>query len=243
MAAPQSQFRSDLSASAVACASAPWLLVITVVIQAGPVALDAAARNRSLAFLATVAGIVELLTIGFYGTQRVWLFRLYRDRGLSLAEGWTLTKDYFRRFFSLAVRVFLPVGVVIAAVAISTRDTTAILVTAGVMSYVLDTLLTFVVPELTFRTASAGKAWTRGRAMLKDTWPASRWYVLAPGLAVIAVANVLGGAHRSVWAAGAVATMAALLSLVFRGAILSYYLRLLPDIPDEQPARGKRATG
>ena len=181
------------------------------------------------------------MSIGFYGTQRVWLFRLYRGRTLSAVEGWTLTKGYFRRFVSLGVRIFLPVGAVIAAVAIGTRSTTATLVTAGVLSYGLDMLLTFVVPELTFGTSSAKEAWTTGRTMLKGTWPESRWYVLAPGLALLAVANVFGGGHRSVWVAAVVATVAALLSLVFRGAILRYYLRLRPDIPDYEPAQSRRA--
>jgi hypothetical protein len=42
----------------------------------------------------------------------------------------------------------------------------------------------------------------------------------------------LSGSHLTIWLAAAEATMAALLSLVLRGAILNYYLRLRPEIVD-----------
>jgi hypothetical protein len=233
LAPPRSQLRSDLRATVAACTSAPWLLIATVIIQAGPAALDAAARSRSLTLLRPAAVIIDLLTIGFYGTQRVWLLRLYRGRRLSAAESWALTKAYFGPFLSLGVRVGLPVGVVMVGVALGTRSAIAILVTGSVLSYLLDTLLTFVVPELTFETTSAKEAWASGRTMLRSTWPESRWYVLAPGLAVIAVANILGAADRFVWTAALAAAVAGLLSLTFKGAILRYYVRLRPDTPDD----------
>lgn len=228
---PQSQFGSDLKGAVSASVRAPWLLAITVAIEAGSSALDAAGRHHSLAFLTTVGVIVYGLTIGFYGTQRVWLFRLYGGESLTPSEVWTLSTRYFRRFAALGAWFVLPLGLALGAVA-TTHNTAALLVTGGVLSYLLDVVLTFVVPELTFRTASVRDAWRSGRAMLRDTWPASRWYVLAPGLAVLVLGNLLGGTHRSVWGAALEGVAAGLLSLVFRAAILRYYLRLRPETPN-----------
>jgi hypothetical protein len=243
--APKSQLRADLWASAVACASAPWLLVLTVVLVAGPAALDsAAANNRSLAFLGTISALVEVLAIGFYGTQRVWLLRLYAGRDLTPMDAWRFTADYFRRFAMLAVLTVLPVSVVVLTVFAVTRSTAANVVAivanvvvAGVILYVLDVLLTFVVPELTFQTTSAMEAWRSGRAMIRATWPESRWYVLAPGLALFGVSTALSSSHGAVWLAAVDAAVAGLLSLVFRGAILRYYLRLRPVTGDYEPVQ------
>jgi hypothetical protein len=233
----QSEFGSDVRAAATAVLAAPSLLVTTLAVGVVPAVLDAAGRHRSLAFLETIGTIIGLLTIGFYGTQRVWLLRLYRGQALAAPEVWALTRGYFRRFAALGIRVFWPVAILMIAVVLVTRNLAALLIAIAVMSYVLDTLLTFVVPELTFTTASSKQAWRSGRQTLKDTWPQSRWYVLAPGLAVLAVANVFGGRNRSVWEAAVVALVASAMSLVFRGAILNYYLRLRPDIPDYNEIR------
>jgi hypothetical protein len=143
-----------------------------VAIQAVPAALDnAAASHRSVAFLGTIGSLIELLTISFYATQRVWLFRLYRGRELRVAEAWRLTVGYFPRFARLGALVFLPVAAVVLAVFFGVRNNAVHIITAGMLFYGLDVLLTFVVPELTFYTASPTEAWRSGRAMIRATWP------------------------------------------------------------------------
>lgn len=229
---PHSQFWSDLKVSAITCIRGRWLLTTTLAIQVVPAILSAVAGDDSLGVLELLAALIELATIGFYGTQRVWLFRLFRDGGLSASEAYTLTKGYFRRFFGLGVRVFLlflPFGLLIPVVSVATRSNAATLVTAAVVGYLLDVLMTFVVPELTFRAHSAKEAWQSGRMLLRESWPQSRWYVLAPGIALLAVSNALGGYERALWIVIPESAVSAVLALVFRGTILAYYLRVRPD--------------
>lgn len=243
-AAPRSQFRSDFRLASKACLASPLLVVATVVLQAGPSALDAAARHHSLAFLSTVAVLIEFVTIGFYGAQRVWLFRLFRGRALSVSDAYTLSKGYFRRFFLLGVRMALvisPFLIAITAIGSASRSTIsnkAVLITviAGAGGLVVDMLFTFVVPELTFQTSSAKEAWLGGTSLLRQTWPQSAWYVLTPGVALFAAANAFGGTHRMIWAAAIESGVASTLALLFRGAILAYYLRLRPETPDYRSA-------
>jgi hypothetical protein len=240
---PRSQFRSDLRSALTACLASPLLIVVTVLLQAGPTALNAAARNHSLAFLSTIAVVIEFATIGFYGAQRVWLFRLFRESTLPISDAYTLTRGYFGRFFRLGIRMalvmspFLIAIVAIGATSHSAAAHNALLITAiaGAGGLVIDTLFTFVVPELTFRTASAREAWTSGTALLRESWPHSAWYVLTPGIALLAAANAFGESHRTIWAAGIESALAAMLGLAFKGAILAYYLRLRPDTPDYNP--------
>ena len=232
---PPSQFWTDTKAAARACFGGSRLLIATLAIEVIPPALNAAAGADSLGALALLAVLVELGTIGFYGTQRVWLLRISRGDDLSVSEVYSLTKGYFGRFFGLGVRVFLPFGLVVALVAVTTRNNVATLVAAALVGYVLDILLTFVVPDLTFGAASAKHAWESGRALLRQSWPQSRWYVLAPGIALLAVTNALGGSSHSIWIVIPESVVSAVLSLIFRGAILAYYVRLRPDTPDYRP--------
>ena len=233
-----SEFIPDVRRATAACLASPLLIVLTVVFWAGPTVLNTASRRHSLAFLGTVALVVEIATIGFFGAQRVWLFQLLRGDALSAAEAYTLTKRYFRRFFSLGVLMALvmsPALIAIIAIEAGSHSTAAhnatlVTVIAGSGGLLVDILFTFVVPELTFRAAAATEAWRSGTALLRATWPGSGWYAFAPGVALFAAANAFGGSHRAVWAAGVESALAAVVALIFKGAILAYYLRLRPDI-------------
>lgn len=239
----RSTFPSDFRLALKACLASPLLVMVTVLLQAGPTALDSA-RNHSLAYLSTAAVVIEFATIGFYGAQRVWLFRLFRGGTLSIADAYTLSRGYFRRFFRIGIRMALimsPFLIAIVAIESASRSSIAhkaLLVTiiAGAGGLVIDTLFTFVVPELTFQTPSAKGAWLSGTALLRETWPQSGWYVLTPGIALFAAANAFGGSHRTIWTAAIESGLAAILALVFKGTILAYYLRLRPETPDYRPS-------
>lgn len=226
---PPSQFWSDFKAATATCARSSGLVLVTLAIQVSPAAFSAAAHDDSVGLLSLLAALIEVGTIGFYGTQRVWLLGRFGGRDLTGSQVYRLTKDYFGRFFGLGVRIFLPLGVLIAVVAVATRNNAAILVTAAVTGYALDMLLTFVVPDLTFRANSSREAWQSGRLLLRESWPQSRWYVLTPGIALLAVSNALGGYNQNLWVVIPESAISAVLSLIFRGTILAYYLRLRPE--------------
>ena len=231
---PESQFGADFKTAASACLSSPRLLFVTLAVQVVPSAL--VALGQSATALGVLGLLIDLLTIGFFGTQRVWLLRIYHGESLSAGEIYKLTRDYFGRFFGLGVRVFLPAGLIIGVAAVS-RNTAATLVIAGVTGFVLDVLLTFVVPDLTFVAASPKHAWETGRALLRQSWPQSRWYVLTPGIALITVANALSGLNHGAAVVIPESALSALLSLIFRGTILAYYIRLRPstNLPATRP--------
>jgi hypothetical protein len=99
-----------------------------------------------------------------------------------------------------------------------------------VYGFVLDILLTFVVPELTFVTDSAVDAWRSGQAIMRSTWPRSRWYLLAPGLAAASFGNLLGRLDHTTWLAATVSAATAVLALLLKGTILQYYVQVRPQV-------------
>lgn len=237
MEAQQARLGSDLRVSTLACLSSPGLLAMTAMFEVMPVVLLSAGRRyQFLNLLELVWGFVGLLAVGFVGTQRVWLGRIYQGSTLSLSEVVSLTERYFGRFVTLSLIVYLPfipllVGVFVI-IFVFGSGFIPLLAMVGIISYLLDVLLTFVVPELTFQTSSLKQAWVGGWKMLRQTWRASKWYALAPGLTLWVVASAFSGLQETIWKVVVVATVASLLSLIFRGAILLFYLRLRPDAPD-----------
>jgi hypothetical protein len=141
---------------------------------------------------------------------------------------------YFGRFFRLGLMLIWPAFALGVIVAIATggqdHDATAIAIGGVVYGFVLDILLTFVVPELTFVTDSATDAWRSGRAIMRATWPRSRWYLVAPGLAVASFGNLLGRLDHTIWVAATVSAATAVLALLLKGTILQYYVRVRPQV-------------
>ena len=95
-----------------------------------------------------------------------------------------------------------------------------------------DVALTFVVPALTFSTRKVREAGRIGLVMIRDEWPGSAWYALAPPLAVLILVRAplefgrLGSIGRF-----ATAVAATLLSLAFKGAVARFFL-LRPRLAD-----------
>jgi hypothetical protein len=103
-----------------------------------------------------------------------------------------------------------------------------------VVSVVFDLLLTFVMAELAFRTRSAIQALDDGLRMIWRTWPAEAYYVLVPPLAIQVLVYQLARIGGTSWfGICAAAAVAALISLLFKGAITSFYLRQVPGAGDD----------
>jgi hypothetical protein len=102
------------------------------------------------------------------------------------------------------------------------------------MSVALDLLLTFVTTELALRTRSASQALDAGIRMIRRTWPAAAYYVFVPPLAIqVLVYQLAGIGGTSLIGILAAAAVAALISLLFKGAIAAFYLRQVPGISDD----------
>lgn len=107
-------------------------------------------------------------------------------------------------------------------------DSTAFLVALSVFFVVVDVALTFVVPALTFTTRDVRNAFLIGFAMIRDDWPRSAWYAVAPPLALLLfvraplLSEEIGSVLRFLFV-----VFATLLALAFKGAIARHYLRLV----------------
>lgn len=228
---PPSSFRADLKASLHALRSAPLLVLTSVVVAALPAVLTTTSKHHRTSGWAVIVGLpLELFGIGFSGTQRLWLIHSWRQSRIAAGEVWSLTWRYTGRFMRLGLMVFWPF-VPVAIVAALIGRTWLFIVVLTIYGFFLDALLTFVVPDLTFVTNSATNAWKGGRELLSATWPNSRWYVLAPGLAALAAGNSIGRLHTHPWENAIAASLGTLIALAMKGAILAYYLRLRPRAP------------
>lgn len=227
---PPSQLGSDFAAALRTVQRAPWLVVVTVALGKAPAAIPSTTHHRTAGWAVLLLPLI-LFEIGFSGTQRVWLLRTWRQIPLSLGDCWTLSWRFFGRLFRLGLLVYWPLVILIipaGLVAHAEHATWVVAVFVAVTNLLLDTLLTFVVPELVFGPASAVDAWRSGRHLLRVSWPACRWYVLTPGLCLIAIGNSLGRIETQRWVAAIAAGLAALVALAMKGAILSSYVRLRP---------------
>jgi hypothetical protein len=94
----------------------------------------------------------------------------------------------------------------------------------------LDAALTFVVPALALTTRSTRDALGIGLRMMRQEWPASAWYILTPGLTLVLGSNLvaLGSFRPNPLLRIALLASTSILALVFKGAIVSFYVRRDP---------------
>jgi hypothetical protein len=100
------------------------------------------------------------------------------------------------------------------------------LVYVGVGSLITDFLLTFVTPAIVYNTRRARSAIGIGLRLLRLTWPYAAVYVLFPPLAVLLLTRYSTGPVG--WGGAALIVVSSLVNLVAKGAVASYYLRLMP---------------
>jgi len=209
-----STFRRDLGASVEAIGRAPWLIVLTVLLAVA-------------VFLADnpLIGIpVVIFQVGFFGTLRVGFARAYRGEAVSNHEIVSLTTSLAPRFAILGI----PILILFAPLELLIEHTTgpAAVIAAILFFVALDVALTFVVPALALTTRSVTEAWQIGLAMIRDAWPLSAWYVLAPGLTLTLASNFVAYAYRPNEVLQITLVVStAILALLFKGAIVAFYVR------------------
>jgi hypothetical protein len=181
---------------------------------------------------------IGLFDVGFVLVQRVWYLRRLDNKTLERSEIWGMTRAFFGRGFRLCLLCAIPILLLFIGWAISDAVShpyrngqplrpipTSLSVFAIVVTLAIDFALTFVVPTLAFQTDSAKNAVRSGLRMLRNTWPNSLWYALAPGLAIsfsslLVSTHALGGWGRPIlWG------ICGMVAFAVRGAVVPFYLR------------------
>jgi len=78
--------------------------------------------------------------------------------------------------------------------------------------------------------------------MLRETWPASAWYALTPGLTLPALGFALPRSALGHWGKVLVGVSGALLALWFKGAVVAFYLRNHPEVGGDGAALRTRSA-
>jgi hypothetical protein len=212
-------FKRDLWASVEAIGAAPWLVVVTIGLSV------ASYFAERFVWVGLPLGIFG---VGFLGTQRVWFERALHGEQLSWREVASTTKSLVRPFFVLA----LLVGLVLTPFVLLARTAHGHVDAIGAIQllaagFVLDVGLTFVVPTLALTTRSLREALRIGLSMIKNTWPTSAWYIFVPVLTIGILANAteVGSFRPDVALHIVIIASIAILGLLFKGAIVAFYLR------------------
>jgi hypothetical protein len=214
-----SEFSDDLASSARALRKAPLLIVLTLLLW------TSLAVARPLGVVAFIP--LQIAIAGFVGTQRMWFARLFRGEELRRDEIWPLTLSYIGRFVGLGLSVAvasIPLVFVILSLS-GGHHRGAAIITGLVYGLTVDLVLTFVVPALALTTTSPQLAWRVGIQMIKQTWPRSAWYVLTPGITLTALTVLLPPRGFALGIAALVSMATSVVALVFKGAIVAFYLR------------------
>jgi hypothetical protein len=218
-------FGADLRQALAVWSRQPLLPVISLFFWTFWTLPSGESVNDAVYFLLAILGVVFL---GWPGTEREWYRRAFAGKNFPPSDIWPTSRRFFGPFLRLGLLVS-PLFVLL--IALSFWSGSAPIVDIGltlVLVFVLDVLLTFVTPALTFTTTSARTAFSIGLAMLRTHWPAAAPYALTPALVVIfgtqaALQPVIGPGGALV-----VAALAGLLALALKGATVAFYLRHLP---------------
>jgi len=247
-ASPWRVFSADLAASAKTLRTSIPLVAFSValgVVVAGDfVATEIDRRSRDLcerhdplaacnphAWVGPVGLIyffVYLFEFGFAGTQRVWFLRAHRKQQMTRKEVWRMTWSFLGRYFVLTL-LFIPVIALI--VALNIGDAGRIKFLSYLVIFVVEVVATFIAPALAFSTRRIRIAIPAGIRMLKESWPSSAWYALAPPLTVFFIGFDLVRRNIGIVpAAISSAIVVPLFHLWLRSATALFYLRRVPDV-------------
>ena len=83
-------------------------------------------------------------------------------------------------------------------------------------------------------------AWRIGRTTIREAWPLSSWYVLAPGIVSLALARLIPGSEAGKVALTVLCVLLGMVALLFKGAVAAFYLRLHPDVGSSGAAYEER---
>ena len=160
---------------------------------------------------------------------------------------WSVPWRFFGRFLCLdllGTLLILPVVVPVAIATGSHQATTTQTVhfspwvKVGLVAgaFLVDVALTFVVPALALNVHFVRQSIRLGWQVTKSTWPTNAWYIFAPGVTLLAFAAVLPESVLSSGVYLCVGMISALLSLLFKGAIVAFYVRSVEPVSEDGSA-------
>ena len=187
---------------------------------------------------------LTLVAAGWAGTQRIWYLRAFRGKEMTSSELIDYTLIFMWRFLKLGLVTTL--ALLPPAIAFYNAETTLWFLVMVAVSLVVDLLLTFVTPALTYSTRKVFPAIGIGFKMIVREWPRCLWYALVPPFAALFVARGVTVTGTGLTTTAVVITLVSvLLGLVFKGATAAYYLRRVrvPDDGATAPPQRDRPSG
>ena len=173
-----------------------------------------------------------LFSVGWLGVQRIWFRRIFEGGHVTASEVWHQSWGFFHRYLILGLTVGAPYLLVIVWLIVPAGS--AAYAHHGLPSwwvpfwlayaFLLDIVLTFVMPALAFATRRVREAWKIGIAMIGSTWPKSAPYTIAPPITLLALAT-LNPTRLPGFVAILFAVVFELIGLVLKGAIAAFFIR------------------
>lgn len=235
------RFRRDTSASARVLVQQPALPILTLLIW-----LPIAALPVSWGVLVVP---LDAFALGFFGMQREWYAKAFAGGRPTPRRIWTGSWRYFLRLLPIAiVFVLLPVFVVSVVLPVLFRlspahnfhgDVLRVELAFVALSFLLDLLLTFVMPALVFTTANTFVAVRIGWRYLRRCWQTVKWHALVPPMTIIAIGRLTAGLRHGIIVGVTISLLGALLNLLFKGAQLRAYFDHAAEleVPIAEPPR------
>jgi hypothetical protein len=204
----------------------PWLPILTAVVWL-PLSAVRAVQYRWLLLP------VYAFALGFLGMQREWYATAFAGARPSARRIWSRSWRYFVRFLPVAIVAVVGFSLLIGWVVLPLVLRSAsdfhtvrlrIEITLAVWSFLLDFVLTFVMPALVVTTANPFKAFRIGMRYLRHAWSAIKRHALVPPMAIIVIGQIIGGQQTAAVYGIAITLLGAMLNLLFKGAQLRAYL-------------------
>lgn len=169
MANDLEEFLSDLSSAARACVQAPMLPLISVVLILPAQLLPLFPRRHITAWVVVTELLLlafGLFSVGWLGVQRIWFRRIFEGGHVTASEVWHQSWGFFHRYLILGLTVGAPYLLVIVWLIVPAGS--AAYAHHGLPSwwvpfwlayaFLLDIVLTFVMPALAFATRRVREA-------------------------------------------------------------------------------------
>lgn len=199
-------------------------LAVTALTVAMLCALGSIFTSTGTSSLAPVAWVVQVATLGFLGTIRVWYLDADDGRRMPWDEVLSTSRALWERFFRLGVySVVLMIVPAAVAIAFSLASRVAGTLAFFVVGLLLDVALTFATVVLSFYDMKAGDAVRYSIAVTQAQWPACAVYVLLAPLAINLTFVVLPARTIDVAVMVPLQLLIAAAALALKGATVLFY--------------------
>jgi hypothetical protein len=220
------QFLGDLGLTLRVWAKAPMLPILTIAL--GAYAWFLFTLPPSLVI--PLAFVMPVISLGFYGAQRIWYLRAFRKQAYPSHEIVAHTIAFIGPFLGLGFMLFLVSVPSLAVAALLDELGVDFSLAFGLTMIPIDVVATFMTPALAYSTLQPSDAFKSGLQMLKDQWPQCAFYALAPPLAIAVAVQTLPESAVDLGWRIVIVSVPALLNLWFKGATAAFYLRRHPEV-------------